>query len=179
MQAYAGAARRLLAPSAERALTLRSVRLRFLRSCWSRRTLLHTIGCTVEDMLVAEESSNMERLEFDIWTETEIGGGASSSTQQKAMFRRRLVSFLDACPVAFGWLTLQNLCFGPSDVPRLLRSCTRMHAAPLFEPLQVRLQLRRGGRRAAALVARGVGDPLLLLPEGGADPRPQAQTISL
>ncbi|KAF8759267.1 hypothetical protein HU200_010303 [Digitaria exilis] len=45
------------------------------------------------------------------------------------MFRRRLMSFLDACPVAFGWLTtltLQNLCFAQADVARLLGSCTRM-----------------------------------------------------
>nr|CAB3457872.1 unnamed protein product [Digitaria exilis] len=127
MQAYAGAARRLLAPSAERALTLRSVSLRFLLS--SEPHLLHVIGCAVEDM-VAGEGSNMERLEFDIWTEAEIaGGGAAASVEHKAMFRRRLMSFLDACPVAFGWLTtltLQNLCFAQADVARLLGSCTRM-----------------------------------------------------
>ncbi|CAN6218729.1 unnamed protein product [Urochloa humidicola] len=129
MQAYAGAARRLLlAPGAERALTLRTVRLRFLLS---EPYILHAIGCAVEDIL--GQDSKVERLELDLWTATELAGG-DASLQQKAMFRRQFISFFDAYPVAFGCLTsltLQNLCFGSPDVPRLLRSCTRLQLLSL------------------------------------------------
>ncbi|CAN6205058.1 unnamed protein product [Urochloa humidicola] len=130
MQAYAGAARRLLLlATADGAPTLRSVRLRFLLS---EPCILHAIGCAVEDILAAVAA--MERLELDLLTPAELAAAGGASVQQKAMFRRQFMSFFDAYPVPFGCLTslaLHNLCFGSSDVPRLLESCARMQLLSL------------------------------------------------
>jgi hypothetical protein len=65
-------------------------------------------------------------IEFTIFTEKEY---SSYDLDDKIEYGRRFMSFVDACPIAFGGVTrlcLENLRFGESDIPNVLNTCKRL-----------------------------------------------------
>ncbi|KAM0869067.1 hypothetical protein ACQ4PT_040928 [Festuca glaucescens] len=128
MARYAHAARRLLAPSAER--SIRSLRLRFYLSAEPYH--VHSVGRAIADAV--DGCAGTELLELDILTELDPGTGRAPTRRQKSVFRQRFVSFRDACPVAFSRLTrltLQNIDFAAGDLPALLGACERLRVLSL------------------------------------------------
>lgn len=128
MLAYADAARKLLAPIAER--SIKSLRLRFFLAEPSCRLL----GDILEEAGVV----GTERLEFDVRMTTTQAGYSSSSlllkNKKAIVSRQRFMSFFTSCPVAFGCLTslaLHNLRFRAWDVPRILGGCPRLQLLSL------------------------------------------------
>uniref|UniRef100_A0ACD5ZZZ6 Uncharacterized protein n=1 Tax=Avena sativa TaxID=4498 RepID=A0ACD5ZZZ6_AVESA len=119
MAKYACAARRLLAPSEERAI--RSLSLRFYLAAEPHHA--HSVGRAVAD---AVDGAGTERLEFDLLTGQDPGTARAPTRRQRSLFRQRFASFRDACPVAFSRLTrltLQNVDFADDDLPALLGAC--------------------------------------------------------
>lgn len=135
MLAYADAARKLLAPSAER--SIKSLRLRFFLAEPSCRLL----GDILEEASVV----GTERLEFDVvrmttTAQAAFGCGAASSSRllqhkKDNVSRQRFMTFFTACPaLALGCLTslaLHNLRFRARDVPRILGGCPRLQLLSL------------------------------------------------
>jgi hypothetical protein len=119
MATYTYATRWFLAPSKER--SIKSLRLAF----HLKDPYLRSIG----DAVV--ESGRAERLEFAIRAQLNF----RPRHVHHAVFARRLMAFVAACPVAFGWLTsltLQNISFNDSDIADLLNACNRLELLSLI-----------------------------------------------
>ncbi|KAK1646860.1 hypothetical protein QYE76_064665 [Lolium multiflorum] len=119
MATYTYATRWFLAPSKER--SIKSLRLAF----HLKDPYLRSIG----DAVV--ESGRAERLEFAIRAQLNF----RPRHVHHAVFARRLMAFVAACPVAFGWLTsltLQNISFSDSDMPDLLNAGNRLELLSLI-----------------------------------------------
>nr|CAB3497678.1 unnamed protein product [Digitaria exilis] len=100
-------------------------------------SFLQSLGHAVGD---AVERGHTECLEFTIWTQV---SAASASDLDLDLYGKK---FMDACPVAFSWLTsltLHNLCFGADDARRLLDAAIRLetlclsHCASQTEVLEI------------------------------------------
>ncbi|KAI5012095.1 hypothetical protein ZWY2020_024229 [Hordeum vulgare] len=121
MTTYTNSTRWLLAPSEE--WSIRSLRLAF----YLTDPYLHCIG----NALVESGGSTARPLEFTIRADVDTW---LVDKAQRAMFGRRFMSFLGACPVAFSWLTsltLQYICFSDSDISDLLSTCSRLELLSL------------------------------------------------
>lgn len=101
---------------------------------------LQSLGHAVGD---AVESGHTDCLEFTIWTQV---SAASASDLELDLYGKRFRKLMDACPVAFSWLTsltLHNLCFGADDVRCLLDAAIRLetlclsHCASETEVLEI------------------------------------------
>ncbi|CAN6168653.1 unnamed protein product [Urochloa humidicola] len=122
MTAYTAVLRRLLpsSPSSNRAI--KSLRLSF----YLTDPYLCSIGRAVGD---AVEHGNTDFLEFTIFSDT-----CNPSYKQCVVFGQRFMSFFQACPIAFRWLTsltLQNITFGETDVFNLLNACNKLELLSL------------------------------------------------
>ncbi|XP_020172470.1 uncharacterized protein [Aegilops tauschii subsp. strangulata] len=121
MTTYTNATRWLLAPSEQR--RIKSLCLTF----YLTDPYLHSIGNAV----VESGGSTANPLEFTIRADVDT---RRVNKAQRAMFGRRFMSFLGACPVAFSWLTsltLQNICFSDSGISDLLNTCSRLELLSL------------------------------------------------
>nr|XP_051230591.1 uncharacterized protein LOC127348690 [Lolium perenne] len=122
MSAYADAIRWFLsAPAKQR--SIKTLRLAF----YLIDPYLRSIGDAVA------ETGGAERLEFAI--RAHLYPINRVRDVQDAVFARRLVAFVAACPVAFGWLTrltLQNISFSDSEMLHLLNACNRLELLSLI-----------------------------------------------
>uniref|UniRef100_M8C2D1 FBD domain-containing protein n=1 Tax=Aegilops tauschii TaxID=37682 RepID=M8C2D1_AEGTA len=124
MDAFTGAARSLLAvvPLAESS-ALKSLILGFYMPSPPH---LSTIGRLVQDVVSLGQT---ECLEFCISLPS-----PSNTVPQRAEIGRQFMSFCQAYPVAFSWLTslaLERLAFGHSDITELISSCGRLRRLTL------------------------------------------------
>ncbi|CAL5083843.1 unnamed protein product [Urochloa decumbens] len=124
MAAYIAVLRRLLpsSPSCNRAIK----RLRLSFYLTDPYPYLCSIGHAVGDVV---EHGNTDSLEFTIFSDAR-----NPSYEQCVVFGQRFMSFFQACPIAFRWLTsltLQNITFGETDVFDLLNACNKLELLSL------------------------------------------------
>nr|XP_020178632.1 putative F-box/LRR-repeat protein At5g02930 [Aegilops tauschii subsp. strangulata] len=122
MTAYTAATAWFLTPNKQR--SIKSLRLTF----YLVDPYLRSIGDAVAE---SGCGSTAEPLEFTILADVDA---LTVNDAECAMLAARLMSFLGACPVAFSGLTrlsLQNLCFGDSDISDLLNACSRLELLSL------------------------------------------------
>ncbi|XBI82369.1 hypothetical protein VPH35_091069 [Triticum aestivum] len=123
MTAYTAATAWFLTPNKQR--SIKSLRLTFY--------LLDPYLRSIGDAVARSGGSAAGPLEFTILAEVDV---LTVNDAERAMLARRFMSFLAACPVAFSGLTrlsLQNLCFGDSDISDLLGTCSRLELLSLSQ----------------------------------------------
>ncbi|CAN6358203.1 unnamed protein product [Urochloa humidicola] len=135
MASYTEATKTLLtAPTGERA-AVKLFRLAFYLC--ADLSYLRSIGHAVATAVAAgsgarRPDADLTAVDLTLWTEVR----SSRCTEEHAvLYRRRFVSFLDACPGAFRCLTsltLGNLQLAEADVANILSSCDRLHRALLW-----------------------------------------------
>jgi hypothetical protein len=121
MASYCEATRKLLASTT----AIKDLRLIFYLADSDH---LHSIGQAVGN---AVRSGNIEFLEFNIWPDIR---GTRCTDEHLMSFGRRFMSFLDACPNTFRWLTsisLRKLQFGEADMQNILNTCDKLQALSL------------------------------------------------
>ncbi|CAL4910765.1 unnamed protein product [Urochloa decumbens] len=117
MTTYTGVVRRLLLSSSPDNRAIERLQLSF----YLADPYLHSIGHAVGN---AMERGSTKSLQFTIWADTH-----HPSYEHCVLLGQRFMSFFQACPSAFRWLTsliLQNLTFGDSDISKILNICTKL-----------------------------------------------------
>ncbi|CAN6331079.1 unnamed protein product [Urochloa humidicola] len=84
------------------------------------------IGHAVGDVV---KHGNTDFLQFVIYSEVQ-----NPSYEECVVFGQRFMSFVQACPVAFSWITrliLQNITFGDHEVSTVLDACSKLELLSL------------------------------------------------
>ncbi|CAN6326379.1 unnamed protein product [Urochloa humidicola] len=84
------------------------------------------IGHAVGDVV---KHGNTDFLQFAIYSEVQ-----DPSYEQCVVFGQRFMSFVQACPVAFSWITrliLQNITFGDRELSTVLNACSKLELLSL------------------------------------------------
>ncbi|KAL6619630.1 hypothetical protein ACP70R_034769 [Stipagrostis hirtigluma subsp. patula] len=117
MAKYTAAVSRLLSSSPSNKQAIKQLQLSF----YLVEPYLCSIGHAVGNVV---ERSETNCLEFTIWADVR-----HPSYEHSVLLGQRFMSFFQACPAAFRWLTrliLQNLTFGDSDISNLLNTCSKL-----------------------------------------------------
>ncbi|CAN6331083.1 unnamed protein product [Urochloa humidicola] len=117
MTTYTGVVRRLLLSSSPDDRAIERLQLSF----YLADPYLHSISHAVGNVM---ERGNTKSLQFTIWADTH-----HPSYEHCVLLGQRFMSFFQACPSAFRWLTnliLQNLTFGDTDISKILNTCTKL-----------------------------------------------------
>jgi hypothetical protein len=123
MTSFCKATNKLLASTRECAI--KDLRLIFYLADPS---YLLSIGQAVSNAI---ESGNIEFLEFNIWPAIRP---TRCSDEHLILFGQRFMSFLDACPNVFRWLTsltLRRMRFDEADIQNILNACQKLQALSL------------------------------------------------
>ncbi|CAL4903356.1 unnamed protein product [Urochloa decumbens] len=124
MASYTEATKTLLAPTTERAIKLLRLAFYLCADLSCLRSIGHAVATAVAGS--GGRPDDLAAVDLTLWTEVR---SSRCKEHHAALYRRRFVSFLDACPGAFRCLTsliLRNLQFAEPDVPNILSSCHRL-----------------------------------------------------
>ncbi|CAL5097470.1 unnamed protein product [Urochloa decumbens] len=122
MTAYPAAVRSLLKQSPSCNRVIKYLDLVF----YLKDPYMAYIGHAVGDVV---KHGNTDFLQFVIYSEVQ-----DPSYEQCVMFGQRFMSFVQACPVAFIWITrliLQNITFGDREVSTVLDACRKLELLSL------------------------------------------------
>ncbi|CAN6344953.1 unnamed protein product [Urochloa humidicola] len=122
MTNYTAAVRSLLKQPPSRNRVIKHLHLVF----YLKDPYLAHIGNAVGDIV---KHGNTDFLQFVIYSEVE-----DPSYEQCIVFGQRFMSFVQACHVAFRWITrliLQNITFGDREVSTVLNSCSKLEQLSL------------------------------------------------